>query len=1307
MATDTRVSITVDTGNAESGLNRLRSAFGQLGSSTTTTQTDLSRFENAIQQLAASFNRFENEMRGIQTALTTLANRFSTLIGDVNRLGAATNGTINNFNNINRTINNTTNNTNHYSNAVNNVTNNTNHLNRTINNTTNNYNRLGDTVNNNTTIINNYGSAANRAARATTKLDEALDGMKTLGAAAGIALGAIGFAVKGTVDEAIKFEASMADVKKVVNFDSPKGFQDMRQDLLDLSTQVPIAADGLAQIAAAAGQSGIAAGEIMVFTQAAAKMGTAFDISAEQAGQAMAEMRTAFKMSQTDVETLADKINYLGNNSPNAAAKIMQIVQTVGPLGELAGVSAAQIAAMGASINSLAPEVVATGLKNMFLALTKGEGASKGAKDAFESLGLSSAEMAKKMQVDSTGAINEVIGALKKLPKEAQVSAVNSIFGAEALPVVAQMITGTDTLNKNLRDMGDSSKYAGSMNAEAASKASTTANQIKLLSNNMKTAKIAIGDALLPAINQLAQAVIPVIQQFTAWAKANPDLIVNIIGLSASILGVITVLGGIALAITAVAAGWGALTAIGTGLAAVFTFLAAPAAALAAAMAVLTSPITAIVIGIGILIAAGALLYQNWDMISAKASEVWAAVGEIVAIAVDNVKAKWDELKQGASDIWNGILEAAANIQAAWTGFTAFFSGLWGGIVPIAASAWTGVSSAISSAWSSITSVISGAVETVKSVASAGFSVISTIAQVQFSLLKSVVSTAWSAIKGLFSAGVATIKAVFTAGVTVLASIFNGVFNTIKAIVSTAFNVIKALATGNMAAVKAAFVNGFNQVVSAVKTMGSDILNAFKTLGSQMLAIGGDIIQGLINGIKARAGAVVAEAQRIASSISSTIKSALDIHSPSRVTTALGEHAGQGLANGLKNKQSEVAKQAAELAKQVTDNIASLQKEVTLFGKDSPVASFDYDVSNGKFAGVSSTLIANNRALLVQLEAMKANDKERVDLANQYKQAQDSVNTSVADMAKQIALFGNESPLASFVYDMQNSEKYLGASAESLTALVAKYKELDVLKKTQESGKAFDDLKNANDQAQESPAQKMAREYQEKLAVIANYEQLHTDKVAEAAALRDNVNNQYAQASRDTMMDNYQTLFGGLADLTQSFAGKQAGIYKGMIVAQRAVATAQAGINMWKAASSAYADTAGSVWQKAAAAAMAVTKGGQFMAMIQAIKPPTIGQAHDGIMSVPKSGTWNLEKGERVLPSKTAAAMDKKLANSGNGGVQVNNYAGVKVETRQENGLTIFDIKNVVDEHMRSQMTNPNSTVSKSIYRNTNARPQR
>ena len=69
--------------------------------------------------------------------------------------------------------------------------------------------------------------------------------------------------------------------------------------------------------------------------------------------------------------------------------------------------------------------------------------------------------------------------------------------------------------------------------------------------------------------------------------------------------------------------------------------------------------------------------------------------------------------------------------------------------------------------------------------------------------------------------------------------------------------------------------------------------------------------------------------------------------------------------------------------------------------------------------------------------------------------------------------------------------------------------------------------------------------------------------------------------------------------------------------------------------------------------------------------------------------------------------MDKTLANASGGNVQVNNYAGVAVTAKQENGLTIIDVRNEIERKMRSDMGNPNSAVSKSIYRNSTARPQR
>jgi len=56
--------------------------------------------------------------------------------------------------------------------------------------------------------------------------------------------------------EAMRFESAMADVKKVVNFDSPEQFKQMSKDVLGLSEQLPMAANGIAQIVAAGGHHG-------------------------------------------------------------------------------------------------------------------------------------------------------------------------------------------------------------------------------------------------------------------------------------------------------------------------------------------------------------------------------------------------------------------------------------------------------------------------------------------------------------------------------------------------------------------------------------------------------------------------------------------------------------------------------------------------------------------------------------------------------------------------------------------------------------------------------------------------------------------------------------------------------------------------------------------------------------------------------------------------------------------------------------------------------------------------------------------
>lgn len=74
------------------------------------------------------------------------------------------------------------------------------------------------------------------------------------------------------VKQAMQMEDAMAEIRKVVDFSTPDGLKNMQKALEEMSLSIPITADGLAQITAAAGQAGIKEKDLIRFTETAAKM---------------------------------------------------------------------------------------------------------------------------------------------------------------------------------------------------------------------------------------------------------------------------------------------------------------------------------------------------------------------------------------------------------------------------------------------------------------------------------------------------------------------------------------------------------------------------------------------------------------------------------------------------------------------------------------------------------------------------------------------------------------------------------------------------------------------------------------------------------------------------------------------------------------------------------------------------------------------------------------------------------------------------------------------------------------------------
>lgn len=372
-----------------------------------------------------------------------------------------------------------------------------------------------------------------------SKLNGLQEGMRSHGANA-LQYAGMAYSVAQVADAAVKFESSMADVRKVVDFDSPEQFKQMGKDILDLSTRIPMAAEGLAQIVAAGGQSGIARDELLGFAESAAKMGVAFDITAEQAGDMMAKWRTAFKMGQSDVAKLADKINFLGNTTAASAPLISDVVTRIGPLGSVGGVASGEIAALGASLvgSGVTSDIAATGIKNLILALVSGESATKSQNEAFAALGLNAVDMAKYMQKDARGAILSVLEAVQRLDKEQQASVMAELFGKESISAIAPLLSNLDALKTNFDAVSDASKYAGSMEKEFQTRAETTANAMELMNNSIYRTKVAIGQGLLPAIAPVASVVADAATAVGNFATEYPNLTGAVLGGTGALFGV-------------------------------------------------------------------------------------------------------------------------------------------------------------------------------------------------------------------------------------------------------------------------------------------------------------------------------------------------------------------------------------------------------------------------------------------------------------------------------------------------------------------------------------------------------------------------------------------------------------------------------------------------------------------------------------------------------------------------------------------------------------------------------------------------
>lgn len=410
----------------------------------------------------------------------------------------------------------------------------------------------------------------------------------------------------------------------------------------------------------------------------------------------------------------------------------------------------------------------------------------------------------------------------------------------------------------------------------------------------MQTAVSNLMTALAPLLTVIAD----VIGKVAEWVANNPTLAATIAAIVATV---------------------GILIGIIAGLAPIITMITSILPLLTGGLAAIAAPVLIVIGVITALVAAGVALYANWDLIKAKAAEVWAAIST------------------GVSSFADGVVNFfTVTIPGALASLGEFFSGLWTTISQAFTDGWNSIVTFFTEsipAW--IESVGQWFLELPNKIAEAlgfalgsiikwGADVVSWIATEVPKFIENIVNFYLELPGKIWDCLVLVVTKLGEWGSNIVSWIATNVPIWIDNIITFFTELPGKIWTFLVDVVTKVGEWGSNMLTSAKEGMGKvfdGIVETFTNLPSKMMDIGKNIVQGIKDGILKAWEGMTGWIGGLCDSFTEGIKKALDIHSPSRVMRTLGVYTGEGFGLGIGDTVSSISKQANALASAAIPNV--------------------------------------------------------------------------------------------------------------------------------------------------------------------------------------------------------------------------------------------------------------------------------------------------------------------------------------------------------------------------------------------------
>lgn len=325
--------------------------------------------------------------------------------------------------------------------------------------------------------------------------------------------------------EALGWQSAFAGVRKTVE-GTPAELEAVENGLRSLTKVLPASHDEIAGVAEAAGQLGVAQGDVVGFTKVMIDLGETTNLTAGEAATSLARISNIMGTATRDVSRMGSTVVDLGNNSATTEREIVELATRLAAAGRQANLSEADIFAYASALTSVGVEAEAGGTAMSKVFTSIGDAVRDGGEqlEIFARVaGVSTSDFRAAFEQDAGAAIAMFVDGMGRAAASGE--STTAIFDELELTDQRLMraILSTGSASGLLTGQLDRANAAWKDNTalvkEAEQRYETAESRIQIAKNSLQDTAITLGETFLPMIASAADG----LADFASWIGDLPE----------------------------------------------------------------------------------------------------------------------------------------------------------------------------------------------------------------------------------------------------------------------------------------------------------------------------------------------------------------------------------------------------------------------------------------------------------------------------------------------------------------------------------------------------------------------------------------------------------------------------------------------------------------------------------------------------------------------------------------------------------------------------------------------------------------